>query len=177
MVAQSQALKWSPPSTETARWRPLYEELRTLEYNTLVSYGRISEILGRDSRVERGDIYRAQKELERHDHRTLICETNQGYRIANPSEHRIQADKHRKKSFRQLGRAKRRLTSAAREKLTEDECKQIDEMEMRLSQYEHAIKYTSRQMKSLERGHQVSGDALTKVQDALDELRKKGLLS
>lgn len=157
-------------------WQPLYNQARSMEYGALLTYDQLSSIVGRDVLTDRAPIYRAMKELERHDQRTLVCEATVGYRIAQPEEHRILADKHRKRSYRQITRGRRRLSSAPRDRLSEDEVRRLDEMDVRMSQYEMGLRHLSTRVRTLERTSESQSTAMQDVQAALAVLRQKGLI-
>lgn len=165
------------PKGTQAIWRPLYEHLHALEYGTFVPYSKFDELLGRDSRVERGPIYSAMREMERHNHRTLQVVPREGYRIAPPEEHRTLSEKHRKRSYRQVTKARQKIRSAPRELLADDERKWLDETEIRLSQLESGLRHANRRVSKLEKKDEVKQDALARIQADLEKLREKGLLN
>lgn len=165
------------PKSDKAIWADLYALLRQRDYGTLITYAEIADLTGRDARIERGPIYRAMKELERNDKRTLICERNVGYRIALPAEHRPQADRHRRRSYRQIVRARRRIASAPRDLLTADERGLLDEMDLRLSQHEMALRNLNRRTTALETKTTVHEDSLAEIRAAISELKAKGILA
>lgn len=165
------------PKGEQSIWSPLYQRLRILDYGTVVPYSDLDEVLGRDSREDRGPIYQAMREMERHDHRTLKNIPKIGYAIALPEEHRAESEKHRKRSYRQVTKARRKLTSAPRELLSEEDRRWMDETEIRLAQLESGLRHTNRRVSVLEKKVEIKEDALTRIQVALEELRAKGLVS
>jgi predicted nucleic acid-binding Zn-ribbon protein len=165
------------PKGAEAVWKPLYRFLRDMEYGTVVPYSNLDEILGRDSREDRAPIYQAMREMERHDHRTLRNIPKVGYAIAKPEEHRSESEKHRKRSYRQVKKARDKLASAPRELLPQDELRWIDEAEIRLSQLEMGLRYTNRRVSKLEKKDEIKAEKLAEIQKALDELRERGLLS
>ena len=100
------------------RWMDIYDHLRTLDFNEDASYEQLSAIAGVDDiRDHRGYVGRARQELERTDHKTIVCIPNYGYRIADPSEHEHLGLAHRARAGRQLGREYSRRASTAFELL------------------------------------------------------------
>lgn len=164
-------------TNEQALWKPLYEAARTMDYGALLTYEQLSKIVGRDILHDRAPIYRAMKELERHDSRTLVCEMTIGYRIANPGEHYELAQKHRKRSYRQITKSRRRILSAPRDRLPEDEVRRLDEMDIRLSQHEMGLRHLTSRVAHLERKDVKKDGKLDQIAAALEELRSKGLIS
>lgn len=166
---------FQPSNGVQAVWVPIYQYLRTLGYGNVVAYSKFDELLGRDTRSDRQPIYRAMRELEKHDHRTLVSIPRVGYGIARPDQHRSQAEKHRKRSYRQVGKARAKIRSAPRELLPEQELRWLDETEIRLAQLESGLRRTNRRVSMLEKKVEVKEDALAKIQADLEKLRKKGL--
>src|SRR5690242_4602660 len=105
------ALELKPRGLQ-ARWRNVYDYTRNLEHGTMVTYEKCSELLEADVFLNRGDIYRAMKEMETHDRKTLVCVTNEGYRVAYPSEHLALARKKRVSAYRSAKKAISKAKSA-----------------------------------------------------------------
>jgi hypothetical protein len=123
------------PKGEVAEWRLLYDEFRKHDAGDVVSYERMSEVLGRDFRLSRVPVQRAMRELETADHRTLVCERGTGYRIAAAAEHEHLARVHSRRSRRQLGKAAAKARSANRAELTAEQARRLDDMEMHFSEH------------------------------------------
>jgi DNA-binding transcriptional regulator GbsR (MarR family) len=170
------ASKLFEPKGEAPIWQPLYEHCRELDYGTLVTYEQLNEILDRDSRENRGPIYDAMREMERHDHRTFKCVPRVGYAIAEPDEHRALAEKHRKRSYRQVKKARNKITSAPRELLSEDDRRWMDETEIRLSQLESGLRHANRRLALVERKVESKSTNEAEILEALEKLRQRGLI-
>jgi hypothetical protein len=164
------------PVNDQALWVPIYDKARTMDYGDLLTYEEITSLVDRDARVDRQPIYRAMKQLERHDHRTLIVDRNVGYRIALPEQHGVLMDQHRKRSYRQITKARRRATSAPRELLTPAEAHRLDEMDVRLSQHEMALRNINSRVDKLEHQDVKKTSKLDQIEAALEVLRQKGIL-
>jgi hypothetical protein len=123
------------PKGEQAEWRLLYDEFRKHSPGDVITYERLTEILGRDFRLNRTPVQRAMKELESADHRTLACERGSGYRIASAGEHEHLVHVHSGRSRRQLGKAVAKARSANRAELTADQARRLDNLEVHLSEH------------------------------------------
>jgi septal ring factor EnvC (AmiA/AmiB activator) len=123
------------PKGERAEWRLLYDEFRKHDAGQVVTYERLSEVLGRDFHGNRTPVQRAMKELENADHRTLVCERGTGYRIAAATEHEHLARVHSQRSRRQLGKAVAKARSANRAELTVEQARRLDDLEAHLSEH------------------------------------------
>lgn len=167
---------FQPRNGDKAVWRDLYEYLRQQPYGDLVPYDKLGDLVGHDVRSDRGPVFRAQKEIERYDRRTLVCERNVGYRIALPEEHYTMLEKHRKRSYRQIVRARRRGSSAPRERLSADEVRKLDDMDVRLSQQEMMLRHLGKRVTVLEQKDVRRESTLTDMQGVIEQLRKKGIL-
>jgi hypothetical protein len=125
-----------PPRGEVAEWRMLYDEFRKHDPGQVVTYQRLSEVLGRDFRASgRAALKRTIRELETADHRTLVCARGEGYRIAAAAEHESLARVHSERSRRQLGRAAAKARSANRAELTADQIRRLDDLELHFSEH------------------------------------------
>jgi cell division protein FtsB len=122
------------PKGDQPEWRLLYDEFRKHGPGDVITYQRLTDILGRDFRASRVPLARAVKELENADHRTLVCERGTGYRIAAATEHEHLAHAHSKRSRRQLTKAVAKARSANRAELTPDQVRRLDNLEVHLSQ-------------------------------------------
>jgi len=123
------------PKGERAEWRVIYDEARKLAPGDVLSYGRLSQVLGRDVRSGRVPVERVIRELQQADSRTLVCVRGQGYRIAAATEHEHLARRHSARSRRQLAKAAAAARSANRAELSPEQARRLDELEMQFSQH------------------------------------------
>lgn len=128
------------PRGDVAEWRLIYDAARQLDTGDTLTYEDLDALLGRDLKGDRNPIYRAMRELETADQRTLTCVTNVGYRVAAANEHEGLAKHHHKKSRRQIRKAVSKAASANRADLTQDERQRIDAMEMTLRRHADMIR-------------------------------------
>jgi hypothetical protein len=128
------------PKGAVAEWRMVYEKVAALSEGDVITYTDLSDLLGRDFLADRNPVYRATEELEVADYRTLSCVRGVGYRIAAANEHERLARGHHKRSRKQLSKAVSKAASADRAKLTPDERKRIDGLEMNLRQHADMIR-------------------------------------
>lgn len=97
--------------TEDARWRPLYEALRTRPRGDVVTYEDLDAVVG-DIRKDRWMVYRADRELQMADQKALVNIRGIGYRIAKAEEHLDIANSHRLRGKRQARMAFKAAESA-----------------------------------------------------------------
>ncbi|MEV4672685.1 hypothetical protein AB0K34_13605 [Actinomadura sp. NPDC049382] len=128
------------PKGDLPEWQLIYQRVSTLDEGTVLTYDDLDEILGRDFRSDRSPIYRCITELEKADHRTLATVRGSGYRIAAANEHERLAVGHHHRSRRQMRKAVSKAASADRSKLTPEERKRIDGLEMSLRQHADMIR-------------------------------------
>lgn len=74
------------PKGDVAEWRLIYNALKVLEFDEIITTKQIEEILGRPLAKNRSPIYRAVKELQSNNKRTLTTVRGVGYRIARAEE-------------------------------------------------------------------------------------------
>lgn len=123
------------PKGDQPEWRLIYDEFRKHGPGDVVTYQRLTQVLGRDFLASRVPLQRAVKELENADHRTLVCERGTGYRIAAAAEHEQLVHVHSRRSRRQLAKAVAKARSANRAELTFDQARRLDNLEVHLSQH------------------------------------------
>jgi len=123
------------PKGDRPEWRAVYDEARTLGAGQVLTYERLSQLLGRDFRASRVPVTRAIRELQEADSRTLVCVRGQGYRIAAATEHEHLARQHSARSRRQLTKAAATARSANRAELSPEQARRLDELEMQFSQH------------------------------------------
>ena len=165
---------------DKAQWALVYDALAGLEVGKTLTYEELDLILKRDFREDRSPIYRAAKQLENEDHRTVVSVRNQGYRVVEAREHEALARHHHKKSRRQLGKAVAKAASADRSALTTDERKRIDGLEMSLRQHSQMIRRLEQrdeqreaQIKALKRDTSADVAELSERVDRLSELLER----
>lgn len=123
------------PRGDRAEWRVIYDETRKMAPGDVLTYERISGLLGRDFRADRGPLQRVTRELEEADSRTLVCVRGKGYRVAAASEHEQLARQHSVRSRRQLDKAAAKARSANRADLSPEQARRLDELEIQFSQH------------------------------------------
>lgn len=130
------------PLGAEARWRPVYRHLSTLSIGDVLDYSLLCELAGTgtDLSVARGEVYRAIQELEDQHHRTAANVRGVGYRVVDAPEHEWIAESHRRRSGRQLGKARRKYRSADRARLTPELRERFEQHELRLGQVEAMIR-------------------------------------
>lgn len=101
------------PVGAQARWRTIYDELKTVPVGGILSYETMAVALSLDPLKDRNTIQvamqRAAKELELVDLRAVDVVRNVGYRVVEAREHLTLAQRHQKKSIRSLKRGKSKL--------------------------------------------------------------------
>lgn len=96
------------PIGEQARWRIIYDILRDIPVDSVVTYEQLGDALNLDPDKERHAIQmamrRATSELENENNRTTDSVPNEGYRVVTAGEHLALARRHQKKAGRSLAR-------------------------------------------------------------------------
>lgn len=120
------------PLGAQAEWKTLYGHLKKVPLGTVVTYRTISTLLDRPFEENRSPVYRAIKELEANDRRTLVNVRGEGYRVAEPDEHEKLARRHIRSSHRQLTKAKGKTSSAPRQGLSPEARRRLDALDAHL---------------------------------------------
>jgi hypothetical protein len=128
------------PKGDASEWFMVYERIKRLEVGELVTYAELDELLGRDFRMNRSPMYRAQEEMQKELHRTTIAVNGKGYRIAHAREHEKIAKGHYLASRRQVTKAVNVSAAADRSQLTREEITRIDALELTMRTYGNMMK-------------------------------------
>lgn len=101
------------PHGEKARWRIIYDLLKSAAIGEVVGYDAMIDAVGEG--VDRAAVQMAARkaiqELERVDKRTAAAVPNEGYRIAQAAEHVALAERHNRKARTQIRRGYSRATN------------------------------------------------------------------
>lgn len=157
-----------------APWRTIYDHIRTLDVNDLVTYETLSVLLGYQFLENRQPFYRALKELEANDMHTMITVANVGYRIAEALEHEGVAKTRHKAGARKLRKSVSALRSADRSRMSPQEREKFDRMEMTASRNADMLRRLDGRITSVDQARkqdkrEVKGD-LANIQDQIDRL-------
>jgi len=101
------------PVGEVARWRTIYQLLRKVETDQILTYEAMGSELGLDPGKDRHTIQlamrRAALEHERVDKRAVRAVPRQGYRVVRAPEHMELAERHQRKASRSIGRGRSKV--------------------------------------------------------------------
>lgn len=122
------------PQGELSQWRVVYEHLKTLQVDEVLTDDELQGLL---PRAPWGSVYgafrRAVREMEEVEHRTFDRERNVGYRMVHAREHEKIARQYRRRASRSMNTAHRKARSADRSRLNSDERRRIDGLEHHLA--------------------------------------------
>lgn len=169
------------PKGDRAEWEPVYDELRAADVGEVVTYERLTDVLGRDFLADRGPIYRATTALEESNKRTVVNVPKVGYRIATAEEHEPLARGHHKRSRRQLRSAIRKIASADRTQLDPAARQRFDALELNMGRQADMLRRLSERVDRVEKvtaRYEVSTGEMSDRLEKLEEmLRKHGIAS
>jgi methyl-accepting chemotaxis protein len=174
------------PKGDVAEWRLIYKELQGRAPGYVLTLERVEEILGRELGQNRVPIYRANKELEERDRRTLATVRGVGYRVAEANEHLGLALNHSDRAKHQLRRGIQRSASTNRAEVTPDMAARVESFEYTASrlvefagsmakaidQHEADLRDLREKSKDLKGA---SDDMDARVRAVEEALRRKGL--
>ena len=157
-------------------WRLIYDHAKTLDVGQTITYEVLDGILGRDFATGRSPIYRAMRELEDENSRTLVNVPNIGYRVAEAIEHEDLAKLHHKKSRRSIRRAASKLHSADRTRLTREQARRFDDMQAQLDQQAHMLRRVDGRVTKVDnRVTKVETDVQARLDRLTDILTRHGI--
>ncbi len=138
------------PKAELPQWKMVYDELQMLNVGETIEYEALAAAVGFDVRSNRSPIYKAQRVLETEQHRTIANVLGVGYRVVEALEHETLARKHHKRSKKQLSKATARIRSADRSKLSAEDRKRFDAIELNLSRQSEMIRRLDNRVQQVE---------------------------
>lgn len=116
------------------QWQVIYERLESMNVGDQVKDVDLSALLpGAPEASVRSAFTRAVKEMEDEHKRSFTRVRLVGYRMVDANEHEGLALRHHKKAKRQLKTARRKVVSADRSRLSQEERKRLDAMELNLA--------------------------------------------
>lgn len=96
------------PVGEVARWRVIYDALKPLAVDDVLTYEDASSLLGLDPETDRSTIQaairRASRTFEKADKHALVAVPNVGYRVVRADEHVVLARGQQRRASRALER-------------------------------------------------------------------------
>lgn len=171
----SESRKRFEPKGEMAEWEMLYSFFRPLEKGTIARYEQISNVLGRNILTNRSPVYRAMKELETKNNRSLLNIPQIGYRITIAQEHENLARLHHKKSRRQITKAVGKIASADKVQLTREERLRFENIELALRQQADMIKRLDARVTTVEQKQKTQDDTAIKLDRLMIALERHGI--
>lgn len=167
------------PKGDVAEWRLVYDHLKGLDHGTVIPTAEIEEILDRPLGQNRSPVYRAIRELEENNSRTVSTVRGVGYRIAAADEHLGLGLSHSGRARRQLRRGLQRAESADRRDLAPSAAARLEAFEATtsrlvefLGRMSKAVDQQGEKIQDLEKDTQETSERVKAVEEAL---RRHGL--
>lgn len=162
---------------EQPEWRLLYERVKGLPVDAVVTYEQLDEALGRSFRDDRGPLDRAQTELLEANHRVLVNVRNVGYRVARAEEHLSLAQGQRKRARRAVRKGRRIAEGADRGALSVDDRRRLDEFQVNLREQENMLNRTERRVSVLEKENAQQDDRIDYLEAQIQRLVDMGMIT
>jgi hypothetical protein len=162
------------PKGDVAEWRLVYDIIRKRDPDEPVTIEELEEALSRPLGQNRSPVYRAIRELEENDSRTLSTVRGVGYRVALASEHLGLALNHSSRSRRQMRRGIQRSESADRRALDPSQAARMEAFEAHASRVVEFLSHMSRKvdqhgsrLENLEGAKEETSGRIEAVEEAL----------
>lgn len=161
------------PVGEVARWVPIYEHMRKLGPDVIVTYAELSELAGVDILTNRSPVAQANKKLLKQNQRGLVNVRGVGYRIMHPSEHAEQARTYNRKADGAFVRAIRVLDGADRNELTPAQRDYAEAMSGALKAQRDMNRRLTRRQNDLDAALKMAREESTKAREEAREIRRE----
>lgn len=136
--------------SDKAEWKIIHDNLKDLQVGDMITYTELSAILGRSFLADRVPWYKAVRQLEKTNGRTMENVKSTGYRVVAANEHEGLCLGRNKKARRQMHRAVEISQSTRRSELNLEEVKRIDALELRCRHQEQMMVDLQRRQRSTE---------------------------
>lgn len=157
---------------EMPQWRVLFEFLRTLGVGDIVSDEQLADLLpDAPEGSVRSAYFRARRELQDECRRSMDRVRGKGYRIVEAREHADLAKRQHKRARNRLKAAIAEVHSADRSRLTHEERRRMDEMEIHLARQADNIKRLEAKQSATEQRVAMAEKDNAIVHDRIDRLR------
>lgn len=156
---------------EQAQWAVIYDRLTTMNIGDQITDKELFELLPDAPETSvRGAFWHAVRQIEDDHQRTFDRIRLTGYRMIAPAEHERLARGQHKKAKRRMRSAWRKAHSADRSLLTQTERRQIDAIELHLSQQRDMIRRLDRGLKVERQERKAETAGLAERVDKLTDL-------
>ncbi|HEX2578661.1 MAG TPA: hypothetical protein VHK88_20120 [Aquihabitans sp.] len=159
------------PKGEVAEWRLVYDHLVGLKVGDIITYDRLSGILGREFLHGRGPFHRANRELLATHRLGLVNVKGVGYRVVTAAEHEDAARGQHRSARRRLRRAKEWIEHTDRADLTPEVRSRFDQLEEHLSRQ---IDFTRRLDGRLKKAEQAIAEVREQQADSAGDVEAVG---
>lgn len=158
-------------------WALIVDHLDTMQVGDIVTDDQLEKLLP-DGASWRTAFLRAVTHIEDNRRRTFDRVRTVGYRMVEAVEHdRLARGQHRK-SRRAMHRAFRKAHSADRSRMTLDERRRMDDLELHIAAHESMIRRLDRKVAQETRERKAETASLSEKVDALTELlRRHGIVA
>lgn len=169
------------------RWQTIYKYIKELPVSGVLEYTEIEQMLALPIDKARPSVYKAIRELEAQDSRTMENVQGVGYRVVHANEHErlVRGDVYAMK--RRANRALRKTIYVRREDLDREQQTRLDDMQLHLMKTDDMLNRINerkqrrapseqalhREMKEVSA---IMSDRLEKLQHQIDSLAPKPLV-
>lgn len=166
------------PVGEKPKWELVYQELLTLNIGDTLGYERLQEILGIEGPAarerSRGPFYKAVSVWGAERKRAMRPVPNVGYLVVDAPEHEAIAKSQHRRSRRALQRSRTALSNADRSRLSLEERRRFDRMELTITRQQDMLLRLDARLSRVEKA--LGPEFQVQVSDAVEEaLRRRGL--
>jgi polyhydroxyalkanoate synthesis regulator phasin len=160
------------PVGELARWRVLYEMLRPIQPDGVLSYEEMADALTLDPVADKTTIQlamrRAARELEVRDNRAVDSVRNVGYRVVFAPEHLELAERHQRKARGALVRSSSKVKHVDFGALDQESRKAFEVVRRALSWQLEQMHYLDLRQQDLEQAVESVYGAVTRTKADVD---------
>lgn len=126
-----------------SRWESLYSQMARMEVDDILTYSTIMSLLGVPQDTERSFIrsyvYRAIRELETKNHRTMECTRGLGYRLVGAHEHERLIRRDIQFIIGKGNKAFSKATNVRMDELDPDQRRQLSDLRLHLSRHAEMV--------------------------------------
>jgi alkylated DNA nucleotide flippase Atl1 len=145
---------FQPKDGTAAEWERVYKLIEPLSIGQTITYGELTDCLGRDFLSQRGPFIKANQVLLKEHQRGLVNVRGTGYRVITAADHIVPAKASHKRAHRALRRSRHWIENTDRSQLSPADRQRFDEMEGRLRQQEDMTRRIDQRVSRVEKAVQ-----------------------
>lgn len=131
-MENARVIDFTPKDGKQPMWKYVYDAVKDYDYGQELSYEKLAAMTGFSKQVIQQSKDKVNRELKKNHKKLLSNVRGFGYKMADPTEHIIEAKSHEKKGNRQTKKARNLLDNIDTSKMSLDEKMRLEAYTMHM---------------------------------------------